>query len=42
MKVCLECGEEIDDSHTFCEICAYINLKKYVNELYEKQKERKI
>ncbi|MFX1391732.1 MAG: hypothetical protein ACFE9Z_16840 [Promethearchaeota archaeon] len=37
MKICLECGKEIDDEHTICEICAYVRLEKYVNELYKKQ-----
>ena len=41
MKVCLECGKEIDDYNTFCDLCAYILLKKYVNELHEKQDKRK-
>lgn len=34
MNVCLECGKEIDDDHTFCEPCAYTRLKKYITKLY--------
>ena len=41
MKVCLECGKNVDDDHTFCEPCAFIRLEKYVNELHEKQEKRK-
>lgn len=41
MKGCLECGKDIDDDHTYCELCAYIRLEKYINELYEKHDKKK-
>jgi len=37
MKKCLKCDEEIDEDHNYCEECAYERLKKYIEELYEKQ-----
>jgi len=37
MKRCLNCDEEIDKNYDYCEEYAFERLKKYIEELYEKQ-----
>lgn len=40
MKICKNCGgrvEEEDEDEDLCEDCGFIRLKKFINELYEKQ-----
>ena len=41
MRVCLECGKEINNAHDHREDCAYVRLEKLVNKISEEREKRK-
>ena len=41
MRICLECGKEINTPFDHDKNCAYIRLEKLINKLYIEQEKKK-